>query len=430
LAQQTFQRPRGTEDILPTDMRYWRFVQEAADEVGRLYGFSPVLTPTFEYTGVFARTSGAGTDVVDKEMYTFEDRGGDSLTLRPEVTAQVVRAYLQHGMHTLPQPVRLYYSGLPAFRYDRPQAGRLREHHQFGCEVIGEAGAAVDAELIELLLHFYERLGLRDLTLLLNTIGCPLCRPAYLEKLVAYYQPYQDVVCEDCRVRLTRNPLRLLDCKKPGDQPIIAGAPRMLDMLGPECQSHWDDLRGALAARDIAYTVEPRLVRGLDYYTKTVFEVVPQREGAQSTIGSGGRYDGLAEALGGKPTPGIGFATGIERIILNLKEQGLVLEPPPRAEVYVAALGEGARDSAPRLLSRLRQDGIAALGSPTPRSLKAQLREANAAGAALACIIGDDEVAAGVVMVKDLRAEGGAQERVNLAGLVAYIRSRREGGDG
>jgi histidyl-tRNA synthetase len=421
VSQQTLQKPRGTEDILPAEMPYWRHVLGTADEMARLYGFGAILTPTFEHTGVFARTSGEGTDVVDKEMYTFEDRGGDSLTLRPEVTAQVVRAYLQHGMHTLPQPVRLYYNGVSAFRYDRPQAGRLREHHQIGCEVIGEQDAAVDAELIELLWRFYERVGLRDLTLLVNSIGCPLCRPAYLERLVAYYRQYEDRICEDCRVRLTRNPLRLLDCKKPGDQPIIAGAPRLLEMLGPECRDHWGELLHGLEVRAIPYTIDHRLVRGLDYYTKTVFEVVPRREGAQSTIGGGGRYDGLAEVLGGRPTPGIGFATGIERIILGLKEAGLALSPGARAEVYVATLGEAARETAAALLGLLRRAGVAAIGAAGPRSLKAQLRDANAAGARLACIIGDEEVAAGVAQLKDLRGEGGAQERVPLDEIVARI---------
>jgi histidyl-tRNA synthetase len=400
-------------------MPYWRYVLDTADEMARLYRFGAILPPTFEYTGVFARTSGEGTDVVDKEMYTFEDRGGDSLTLRPEVTAQVVRAYLQHGMHTLPQPVRLYYNGVSAFRYDRPQAGRLREHHQIGCEVIGEQDAAVDAELIELLWRFYERLGLRDLTLMVNSIGCPLCRPAYLARLVAYYCRYAGRVCDDCRVRLARNPLRLLDCKKPGDQPIIAGAPRLLESLGPECRDHWQDLLHGLEVRDIPYTIDRRLVRGLDYYTKTVFEVVPRREGAQSTIGGGGRYDGLAEVLGGKATPGIGFATGVERIILGIKEAGIVLEPPARADVYVATLGTAARDVAARVLGRLRRAGVAAIGAAGPRSLKAQLRDANAAGARFACIIGDDEVAAGAATLKDLRGEGDAQERVPLDEIVA-----------
>ncbi|GAC1404498.1 MAG: histidine--tRNA ligase [Chloroflexota bacterium] len=423
---QTFQKPRGTEDILPAEMPYWRTVLSTADEMARLYGFGLVVPPTFEYTGVFARSSGEGTDVVDKEMYTFEDRGGDSLTLRPEVTAQVVRAYLQHGLHTLPQPVRLYYNGLPAFRYDRPQAGRLREHHQFGCEVIGEQDATVDAELIELLWRFYERLGLRDLTLLVNSIGCPLCRPAYIERLVAYYRQHEAAICDDCRSRLTRNPLRLLDCKKAGCQRVIAGAPHLMDMLGPECREHWESLRHGLEARDVPYTINPRLVRGLDYYTKTVFEFVPRREGAQSTIGGGGRYDGLAEVLGGKPTPGIGFATGIERIVLNMKEAGSALEPPRRAEVYVAPLAEAARDATAVLLGRLRGSGLSALAAARPRSLKAQLRDANAAGAGFACIIGDDELAAGAAAVKDLRAEGGAQRLVPLSEVVEYI--KRGGG--
>lgn len=396
-----FQAPRGTSDILPGEQPYWRYVEEHATATAQLYGFQRIDIPTFEETSLFVRSVGEVTDIVEKEMYSFEDKGGVSLTLRPEGTASVCRAYLQHGMGNWPQPVRLYYFA-SIFRYDRPQAGRYREHHQFGYEVIGEEDPAVDAEVIDMAQHFYQRLGLTDLSLQLNSIGCPECRKHYIAALVAYYEPYGAQLCRDCQGRLARNPLRLLDCKVEQCQVYAANAPRMIDYLCGPCRKHFEKLQDYLHLLDVPYELNPRLVRGLDYYTRTVFEFQPADLGAQSTIGGGGRYDGLIQQLGGKPTPGIGFATGMERIILNLKKLGVVVPANPRPVVYAAHLGDEARDASLRLLAALREAGISAITAVGGRSLKAQLRQANAFGVIFVLIMGEEELAKGEVTVRDL----------------------------
>ena len=417
-----FQTPKGTYDILPDDWPYWRLVIETVEAMARRYGYRRIDTPMFEATELFDRGAGPSSDVVTKEMYTFEDKGGRSLTLRPEPTAPVVRAYIQHGMHKLPQPVRLYYVAVPMFRYDEVQEGRYRQFHQFGVEALGEQSAAIDVEVISLLRDVYLALGLRDLTLAINSTGCPLCRPAYVERLVAYYRDHYDTICEDDHRRLQLNPLRVLDCKKPQCQPIANGAPHILDYLGPECRTHWDELLHLLAVQEIAYTINHRLVRGLDYYTKTCFEFWPQREGAQSTVGGGGRYDGLAELLGGPPTPGIGFGSGVERVILNLRDQGIQQPSESRPLAYVAYLGDEVRDEAFRLLARLRAAGIGAGATATPRKLGDQLRRAEGMAARYAVIVGPDELAAGQVGVRDLAAR--TQEPVPLDAVVQWLQER------
>lgn len=416
----TYTTPRGTSDVLPDDQPYWQFVRDTAEHLAARYGYRPVETPLFEEVGLFERGVGDSTDIVRKEMYLLERRGEESkrYALRPEGTAGVVRAYLQHGMFSLPQPVKLYYFA-PMFRYDRPQAGRLRQFWHFGVEAIGEEDPALDAEVIELLWRLYAELGLHDLTVLLNSIGDQNCRPAYLAALRAYYEPRLAEVCADCRDRFEKNPLRLLDCKEERCQPIIAGAPLLLEHLCPECREHFARLRGYLDALGVRFEVTPRLVRGLDYYTRTVFEVVPPDVGSQSTVGGGGRYDGLIELLGGRPTPGIGFATGVERIVLNLKRVGA--EPPPllRPEVYVAHIGDAARIPAVTLASALRTAGVRALLGFGERSLKAQLRSANAAQVAYAVIIGDEEAAHETAVLRDLRAN--SQETLDRETLIARL---------
>lgn len=413
--------PRGTQDILPKDQPYWRYVQQVAEGLCRLYGYQRIDTPIFEDTALFVRTVGEGTDIVDKEMYTFLDKGDTSLTLRPEGTAPLCRAYIQHGMHNLPQPVKLYYIA-PIFRYDRPQAGRYRQHYQFGYEAIGEADSALDAEVIDLAWRLYADLGLKDMTLELNSIGCPVCRPAYLERLAAYYRPLAGSLCRDCQARLERNPLRLLDCKREGCQPFAEAAPRSAEYLCADCREHFESLQRRLTRLGIAYNLSHRLVRGLDYYTRTVFEVQPREEGAQSTIGGGGRYDGLIEQLGGRPTPAVGFATGIERIILNLKRQGV--QPPARAEVavFVSYAGEEAKEEALDLVARLRQQGIPAISAFDRKSLKAQLRQADARGARFALILGEDELRDGTVTLREM--DGGRQERMEVGRIVEELRWR------
>lgn len=416
----TFTTPRGTVDILPEDQPYWQFVRHTAERVATRYGYQPIETPLFEEAGLFERGVGGSTDIVRKEMYLLEQRGEESkrYALRPEATAGVVRAYLQHGMFNLPQPVKVWYMG-PMFRYDRPQAGRLRQFWQFDVEALGESDPALDAEVIELLWRLYGELGLTDLTVLVNSIGDQNCRPAYIADLREYYRPHLDEICADCRARFETNPLRLLDCKEERCAPLIANAPALLDRLCDECRVHFERLRAYLDAVGVRYEVAPRLVRGLDYYTRTVFEFVPPGGGSQGTVGAGGRYDGLIELLGGRPTPGIGFATGVDRIILNLKRVGAEPPPLPQPEVYVAHLGEPARLPAVTLASALRAAGVRTLQSFGDRSLKAQLRSANAAHAAYAVILGEEEVAAGTAALRDLRAN--QQETLDRDALVARL---------
>ncbi len=414
-----FRAPRGTTDLLPEEQPYWDFVSGQVERLCRAYGYGRIEPPVFEDAALFERSVGAETDIVQKEMYTFQDKGGELLALRPEGTASVCRAYLEHGMHNLPQPVRLYYL-LPMFRYERPQAGRYRQFHQFGFEAIGEGDAALDAEVIDLSWQLYQAFGLRDLTLVLNSIGTPESRSRYHQALREYYRPHLDQVCADCRARFERAPLRLLDCKQ--DAALAEAAPRSLDPLDDDSARHFQQLRAYLDALGVPYKLDHRLVRGLDYYTRTVYEIQPAQEGSQSAIGAGGRYDGLIQELGGPPTPGVGFAGGVERIILNLKRQGRQVGPGAAPSAFVASLGEEAKTAAVRIAGELRRAGITALMGLGGRSLKAQLRQAGALGAPYAVIIGGDELAAGVATVRDLAR--GEQESVPLVGLREWLQAR------
>ncbi len=414
----TFQASRGTVDILPEDQGHWRFVQDKAREIARQFGYERIDTPVFEDALLFERGVGDTTDIVEKETYTFEDRGGEMLTLRAEGTAPVCRAYLQHGMHNLPQPVRLYYV-CPVFRYERPQAGRYRQHNQFGIEVIGDADANVDAEVIELGWRYLESVGLSDLTLTINSIGDYQCRPAYLEKLVDYYSGRRDRLCEDCKRRLERNPLRLLDCKQESCQPHVHDAPHSADHLCTECSEHWSELRRYLGEIGLEFEVDHRLVRGLDYYTRTVFEISPPDEGRMVTIVGGGRYDGLMEQLGGRSTPGIGFGMGLERVVENLKRQEAPVPAEIRNKVLTAHMGEAAKLKAVRIASELRGSGVAAILGPPNRGLRSQLRYANASNCTHAVIIGDDELARDVAVIRDLSQ--GEQREVPLNSIVEEL---------
>ena len=406
-----YKAPRGTADLLPEQQKYWRYIKATAVEVCRRHGFSRLDTPVFEDSGLFIRSVGKGTDIVEKEMYTFQDRGGESITFRPEGTAPVCRAYLEHGMHNLPQPVRLYYF-CPVFRYERPQAGRYREHHQFGVEVLGDADPTVDAEVIELAWRLMSALGLSGLSLLVNSIGDGQCRPAYVEGLKDYYSGHMAVLCADCRSRLERNPLRLLDCKQASCQALGTDAPRSVDHLCSDCQGHWSHLLSYLGLMGIPYRVDHRLVRGLDYYTRTVFEIQPAQEGGQSTICGGGRYDALMEQIGGRPTPGIGFATGMERLVINLKRQEVGVPDEPAPRYLVASTGEGAREGALKIAYRLRELGVGAILSSGSRSLRGQLRQANALGVHYVVIVGDEELEKDAVTLRDMVA--GGQETVPM----------------
>ena len=357
-----YQAPRGTQDILPEDQAYWRYVEDKAAAVAARYGYARIDTPTFEDARLFTRTVGDDTDIVTKEMYTFADRGGSDLTLRPEGTAPVCRAYIEHGMASRTRPVKLYYLA-SIFRYDRPQAGRYREHHQFGFELFGEADAAADAEVIDMAWQFYRELGLTTLPVQLNSIGCPECRAAYLAALKDYYAGCVDTQCAECRARYHKNPLRLLDCKKPDCRAAAARAPHAADYLCPDCKVHFDKLTALLGAIAIPFEVNHCLVRGLDYYSRTVFEIQPREEGAQNTIGGGGRYDGLIDQLGGEKTPAVGFASGIERIILNLKRQNMAVPATAAPRFFVACLGETAALAAFKLTAELRRARIFAVQS-------------------------------------------------------------------
>ena len=416
----TFSTPKGTQDILPEDWPYWNFVISHAEEVARLFGYLRIETPTIAETSLFSRTSGQATDIVEKEMYSFLDRSGDEISLRPETTAPVMRAYLQHGMHKLPQPVKLYYIE-HNFRAENPQKGRLREHHQFGCEAIGVEDAFVDVELVSLLRELYRRVGLSGLTLDVNSIGDEVCRPVYLEALTSYFRGSVAELAETDRLRLERNPLRVLDSKEHKSQRLIGGAPKMLDYLCEACRSHWDKFLRGLTALDFDYVVDSRLVRGLDYYTRTVFEFSPGGEGAaQSVLGAGGRYDALSEAMGGPHVPGVGFGSGLERLILNIREQGVDVPTSPAAEVYAAHVGEGTEEASLKLSHRLRQSGVATVMSFGPRGLKPQLKAAAGSGARFAAIAFEDELKDGKVVVREL--ESGEQNAVPLDDVAQVLK--------
>ena len=398
-----FRAPRGTADHLPEEQKYWRYIESKAVEIANRFGFGRIDTPAFEDSNLFIRSVGEGTDIVEKEMYTFDDRGGDSITLRPEGTAPVCRAYLEHGMHNLPQPVRMYYF-CPVFRYERPQAGRFRQHHQFGVEALGDADPSVDAEVIEVAWELMGSLGLRDVQLLVNSIGDSNCRPEYIERLRDYYAGHHNRLCNDCKDRLERNPLRLLDCKVETCHALGDEAPQSTDYLCDECRDHWSKLSTYLNAMSLPYTVDHRLVRGLDYYTRTVFEIQPLDVGGQSTIVGGGRYDGLITELGGRPTPGIGFATGIERLTLNLKRGDVPVPDEPSPSYLVANVGENARTAALELAVGLRRAGVGAILSSGSRGLRGQMRQANALNIPYVLVLGDDEISRGEVVVRDMAA--------------------------
>ncbi len=396
-----YKSPRGTVDILPEEQNYWRYIEGRAVELSQLYGYQRLDTPVFEDSRLFTRSIGEGTDIVTKEMYVFKDQSGNDLALRPEGTAPVCRAYLEHGLDNVPQPVKLYYLAA-IFRYERPQAGRYRQHYQFGFEAIGEADASLDAEVINMAWQLFLSLGLRNLGLQINSIGCKLCRPGYLKSLKQYYSAHVSKLCRDCKARIEKNPLRLLDCKESSCQDIADAAPKSSDSLCQDCHNHFEDVKRFLGILELPFNLNHRLVRGLDYYTRTVFEIQPPEETSQSALGGGGRYDNLIEELGGKPTPAIGFASGMERIVLNLKKQHVDIPGLPRPEIFIAYLGDEAKLKAIRLASDLRQCGIAVTMSTGDRSLKAQLRQANGLNIDRVAIIGEDEVKSHKVTIRNM----------------------------
>jgi histidyl-tRNA synthetase len=411
--------PRGTTDLLPEEQKHWQHIKEKCAALSQSCGYSRLDTPVFESSGLFHRSVGEGTDIIEKETYTFQDRGGDMMTLRPEGTAPVCRSYLEHGMQNLPQPVRLFYF-CPVFRYDRPQAGRYREHHQFGVEVLGDGDPMVDAEVVDLAWRLMADLQLSGLTLLINSVGDSQCRPAYVSKLKTYYYEHKGQLCSDCLSRLERNPLRLLDCKQDYCRQLSREAPHSIDNLCHPCQDHWAQLQHYLSCLNVPHQVDHRLVRGLDYYTRTVFEIQPHGGGAQSTICGGGRYDGLIEQLGGKHTPGIGFATGIERLILNLKRQNVDVAAEETPNYLVVSVGDSTRGMALEIAGLIRGLGKSATIGSSARSLKGQLRQANALSIPFVIILGEDECATNSVSIRDMTT--GEQQTLSLSIFSAHVK--------
>lgn len=443
----TPQSLRGMRDILPAEQKYWYFVRTKAEALAQAYGYDRIDTPIVEDTSLFVRSVGKHSDIVEKEMFTFEDKGGDSVTLRPEGTASVVRAYVNHGMLNMPQPVKLYYWG-PMFRYERPQAGRYRQHHQFGFEIFGDDQPIHDAELISLAYLFYKEIGIKTMVHI-NSLGCKGCRPTYLTALATYYKPKRSQLCEDCRRRFAKNPLRLLDCKVETCKSLRDSAPQFVDSLDDGCKDHLMHVLEYLDDLSVPYVLDPYLVRGLDYYTKTVFEILPsleemeeEKENAEAVeegelseeemkeremlknmpihaIGGGGRYDDLVEELGGRPTPACGFSIGVERAILQMKAGNIQPQETGHADVFLAQLGDAARRKSFVLFEELRNEGIQAAANFSKHSLKSQLEIANRLHAKFTAIIGQQEVLDGTILLRDM--ESGMQEIVDFNKIISTL---------
>jgi histidyl-tRNA synthetase len=415
------------QDVLPDDRHYWDLIIQTATDLARRYGFQRIDVPIIEDTDLFARGMGTASDVfVQKEMYTIDEPDGSSITLRPEYTAGLVRAYIQNGMGSWPQPVKLFTFG-PIFRRERPQAGRYRQHSQFDVEIMGETDPAADLEVMMLAMNLYRELGYKGLTFQLNSTGCPVCKPPYMEKLKSFLAQHEDKLADIDKERLVKNPLRVLDSKEPGMDALLADAPHIADYLCEDCETHFADLRGMLDTLDQSYTINFRLVRGIDYYTKTVFEVWAEGIGAQAAVCGGGRYDGLAEAIGGPSTPGVGFGSGIERIVLGLKEQEIAAPAPAAPPVLVAHFGGETKSAAVQLTYQLRDAGIGTrlAFARTRRSLKSQMREANKHDVRFVLILGESEVAEQVVMVRPL--DGGDQTQIAMSDLATWLQEKLNG---
>jgi histidyl-tRNA synthetase len=405
MAVALFRAVKGVQDVLPPDVFLWQHIEGIAQEIFRAYGFNEVRIPILEHTEVFTRSIGQATDIVDKEMYTFEDKGGRSLSMRPEGTASIVRAYVQNGMQTMPSPQRLYYIG-PMFRYERPQKGRLRQFHQLGAEAFGVKEPKLDAEIIAMLMEILSRIGLTGLVCEINSLGCKKCRPAYREALVEFFRPKLGSLCTDCNTRHEKNPLRILDCKAPGCIKERKGAPSVLDHLCGECKDHFESLQMILNDLHVSFTINPEMVRGLDYYTSTAFEVTSTDLGAQNAVAAGGRYDNLVKEFGGPDTPAIGFAMGIERLVALLSDKGVKVDAPA-LDAFIATTGEDAARQSIVIANSLRQKGFRAEFAYGNPSLKNQMRKADKLGARIVLIIGEEELSEGVISFKRL-ADGSA----------------------
>lgn len=392
---------KGTEDVLPKDSYRWQFVEDVMRKESAAYGFKEIRTPVFEHTELFARGVGQTTDVVQKEMYTFDTKGGESVTLRPEGTASAARAVLEHGLVNDSLPIKASYF-VSCYRYEKPQAGRLREFHQFGLECYGTQSPVADAELICAAQSIFDRLGIKQLRLEINSIGCPTCRAEYHKALKEYFYGYKDELCETCNSRLEKNPMRILDCKSPVCSKIAQGAPKITDYLCDECREHFASVQKYLDAAGVEYTVNPTIVRGLDYYTKTVFEFVTDFIGAQGTVCGGGRYDGLIEELGGKHLPSLGFAMGIERLLMLMDKQGIEIPKPSTCDLYVAVMGEKASLKSFEIIKAVRSCGLIAETDVVGRGLRAQMKYADKIGAKFSMVLGDNEIEQGKAVIKNM----------------------------
>ena len=391
MAKSTVQRPTGTQDVIPSESHKWQTIEKVCRETAEQFGFKEIRTPTFEDTGLFIRSVGDTTDVVQKEMYTVTAKGDSEFTLKPEGTAGVIRAMLENGILNEGVPQKLFYI-TPCFRHEKPQAGRLREFHQFGCEMIGPSSPSADAEVIALAKGVIERLGIKDVTLHLNSIGCPKCRAKYHQALKEYFSDRKEELCHTCQERLDKNPMRILDCKSPICSDIAKGAPVILDYLCEDCDEHFKKLQKILSDMEIEFVIDTKIVRGLDYYTKTVFEFITNSIGAQGTVLGGGRYDGLVETLGGQPTPALGFGSGIERLLLTMESSGSEFIEKNTCDLYIASLGENAKSYAASLAPVLRDEGFYVEYDLMDRGLKAQMKYANKIDAKFTLVLGDNEL--------------------------------------
>ena len=409
---------KGTQDTLPSESYKIQFVEQSVLEIAKNYGYKEIRVPVFEHTELFQRGVGDTTDVVQKEMYTFEDKGGRSITLRPEGTAGVVRSYIEHGLFNEAQPQKVCYL-ISCYRYEKPQAGRLREFHQFGCECFGTASPAADAELISLVNDIFAFLDVKNLKIQINSIGCPECRKNYHKALQEYFESRKDELCGTCLGRLERNPMRILDCKSPVCSDIAKDAPKVTDYLCDECDEHFKKVQQYLDAMNIPYEVNPSIVRGLDYYTKTVFEFVSTEIGAQGTVCGGGRYDGLVEEIGGSHTPALGFAMGMERLLMLMEAQGIEFPPEAKCDLYIASMGENATLKASQIASDVRGNGMHAQFDIVGRSVKAQMKYANKIGAAYTVVLGDSEIEAGIAKVKNMA--DGSETEMNIDDIAEEI---------
>ena len=414
--------PKGTKDVLPNQSYKWQFLEDTAREVAKDFNIKEMRTPVFEHTELFLRGVGETTDVVTKEMYTFEDKGGRSITLKPEGTAGVVRSFIENGLGNLPLPLKAYYIA-PCYRYERPQAGRLREFHQFGIEVFGSAEAEADAEVIFCASTFLNRLGLNGVRLEINSIGCKECRSKYNEALKNYFRPHLKEMCPTCNERFEKNPLRMIDCKEEGCKEITAGAPKITDYLCPDCRAHFEKVQSLLTALGVQFTVNPNIVRGLDYYTRTVFEFVSTAIGAQGTVCGGGRYDGLIEQLGGGKVPAIGFGAGLERLLMLIENTGAKLPEEPVPAVYLAGMDEVTRKKAFEIACGLRVKGVCAECDKMARSIKAQFKYADKLGAKFVAVIGESEMESGKLSVK--RMADGKVFEVAFADIYEFLNNNK-----